>query len=108
MGFCCWPECEVRFHVERDPEGMVIAGLLMQGLAAPEDRMSASLNPRLSMLSLTVPLGAGRFRAYVSIHKDAREPTAAPLSGGQILALGRLSPPSLRTGIRGGAMRARS
>jgi 2-polyprenyl-6-methoxyphenol hydroxylase-like FAD-dependent oxidoreductase len=69
------------FHVERDPEGMVIAGLLMEGLAAPEDRMSASLNPHLSMLSLTVPLGGGRFRAYVSIHKDARESTAAPLTG---------------------------
>jgi menaquinone-9 beta-reductase len=69
------------FHVERDPEGMVIAGLLMEGLAAPEDRMSASLNPRLSMLSLTVPLGRGRFRAYVSVHKDARDSTAAPLSG---------------------------
>src|SRR5580692_5091255 len=69
------------FHVERDSEGMVIAGLLMQDLAAPEDQMSSFLNPRLSMLSLTVPLGAGRFRAYVSIHKDARESTAAPLSG---------------------------
>jgi menaquinone-9 beta-reductase len=69
------------FHVERDPEGMVIAGLLMEGLAAPEDRMSASLNPRLGMISLTVPLGGGRFRAYVSIHQDAREPTAAPLTG---------------------------
>jgi menaquinone-9 beta-reductase len=43
--------------------------------------MSASLNPHLSMLSLTVPLGGGRFRAYVSIHQDARDPTAAPLSG---------------------------
>jgi ABC-type iron transport system FetAB permease component len=57
---------------------MVIAGLLMEGLAAPEDRMSASVNPRRSMISLTVPLGAGRFRAYVSIHKDAIESTAAP------------------------------
>ena len=69
------------FHVERDSEGMVIAGLLMEGLAAPEDRMSASVNPRRSMLSLTVPLGTGRFRTYVSIHKDAMESTAAPLSG---------------------------
>jgi menaquinone-9 beta-reductase len=69
------------FRVERDPEGMVIAGLLMQGLAAPEDEVSAFLNPRLSMLSLTVPLRAGRFRVYVSIHKDARESAAAPLSG---------------------------
>ena len=69
------------FHIERDPEGMIIAGLLMEGVTAPEDRMSASLNPRLSMLSLTVPLGGGRFRAYVTVHQDAREPTAAPLSG---------------------------
>jgi 2-polyprenyl-6-methoxyphenol hydroxylase-like FAD-dependent oxidoreductase len=43
--------------------------------------MSAALNPRLSMLSLTVPLGEGRFRAYVTVHEEAREPTAAPLSG---------------------------
>jgi menaquinone-9 beta-reductase len=69
------------FHVEHDSEGMVIAGLLMKGLAAPEDRMSASSNPRLGMFSLTVPLGAGRFRAYVTIHKDARDSTVAPLSG---------------------------
>jgi 2-polyprenyl-6-methoxyphenol hydroxylase-like FAD-dependent oxidoreductase len=38
------------FDVERDAEGMVIAGLLMQGLAAPEDQLSAFLDPRLSML----------------------------------------------------------
>jgi 2-polyprenyl-6-methoxyphenol hydroxylase-like FAD-dependent oxidoreductase len=55
------------FHLERDSEGMVIAGVLMKDLAAPADRMSASLNPRFSMISLTVPLGGGRFRAYVSI-----------------------------------------
>jgi 2-polyprenyl-6-methoxyphenol hydroxylase-like FAD-dependent oxidoreductase len=44
--------------------------------------VSAFLDPRLSMLSLTVPLGAGRFRAYVSIHRDVRDSAAAPLSGG--------------------------
>jgi 2-polyprenyl-6-methoxyphenol hydroxylase-like FAD-dependent oxidoreductase len=69
------------FRVERDPDGMVIAGLLMDGLVAPEDRMSGFANPRRSMLSLTVPLGAGRFRAYVSIHKGARDAMARPLSG---------------------------
>jgi menaquinone-9 beta-reductase len=69
------------FRVERDPPGMVIAGLLVQGLGAPEDQLSSFINPRRSMLSLTVPLGKGRFRAYVCIHKSAGEFTARPLSG---------------------------
>jgi 2-polyprenyl-6-methoxyphenol hydroxylase-like FAD-dependent oxidoreductase len=58
-----------RFHVERDPPGMTIAGLRMDGLAAPEDTMSGYVNPRLGMLALSVPLGNGRFRVYVGRHK---------------------------------------
>jgi 2-polyprenyl-6-methoxyphenol hydroxylase-like FAD-dependent oxidoreductase len=69
------------FRTQRDPDGMIIAGLLMEGLQAPDDQVSLFVNPRRSMFSLTVPLGAGRFRAYVGIHKDARASTARPLSG---------------------------
>ncbi len=49
------------FRVQRDPDGMVIAGLLAEGIAAPEDTMSTYIAPRLGMISLTVPPGR-RFR----------------------------------------------
>jgi menaquinone-9 beta-reductase len=39
------------------------------------------LNPRRSMLSLTVPIGQGRFRAYVCIHKCGSESRNRPMSG---------------------------
>ena len=57
------------FRVEHDPAGMTIAGLRIDGLAAPEDTMSGFVHPGYGMVSLTVPLGNGRFRAYVGRHK---------------------------------------
>ena len=53
------------FRVERDPERMAIAGVLLEGLGAPADVMSLFVNPSQGALSLTVPLGGQRFRAYV-------------------------------------------
>jgi 2-polyprenyl-6-methoxyphenol hydroxylase-like FAD-dependent oxidoreductase len=57
------------FQAQHDPAGMILAGLLVDGLAAPEGTMSAFIHPRLGAISLTVPLGKGRFRLYVGRHK---------------------------------------
>jgi menaquinone-9 beta-reductase len=69
------------FHAEHDPPGMTIAGLRVDGLAAPEDTMSAFIHPRLGMISLAVPLGKGRFRVYVGRHKRGEMPAERPWSG---------------------------
>jgi 2-polyprenyl-6-methoxyphenol hydroxylase-like FAD-dependent oxidoreductase len=69
------------FRVERDTEGMIISGLLLKGLRAPEDRLISFLNPRRGMLSLTVPIGQGRFRTYICIHKSSSEFSRRPISG---------------------------
>ena len=53
----------------------------MSCCGVPEDQVSVFVNPRRSLLSLTAPLGRGRFCAYVSVHKDARESAVRPLSG---------------------------
>jgi 2-polyprenyl-6-methoxyphenol hydroxylase-like FAD-dependent oxidoreductase len=54
------------FAVERDPERLVVAGVLLDGLGAPEDRVSLFLNPGQGLEALTVPLGGGRFRSYAA------------------------------------------
>ncbi len=72
-----------RFHVERDPPGMTIAGLRMDGLAAPEDTMSGYVNPRVGMLALSVPLGNGGFRVYVGRHKNENSQSPPVWSGNE-------------------------
>jgi 2-polyprenyl-6-methoxyphenol hydroxylase-like FAD-dependent oxidoreductase len=74
------------FHTERDPAGMTIAGLRVDGLAAPEDTLSAFIHPHLGMITLIVPLGKGRFRLYVGRHKRADVPAERPWSGKEAIA----------------------
>jgi menaquinone-9 beta-reductase len=74
------------FRVEHDPAGMTIAGLRIDGLAAPQDTMSSFVRPAYGMLSLTVPLGNGRFRVYVGRHKRAGVPPERPWSGKNAIA----------------------
>lgn len=50
------------FEVNRDPEGLMIAGTLLAGTAFPEDRVHMAVGPEGMML--TVPLGSQRARAY--------------------------------------------
>jgi 2-polyprenyl-6-methoxyphenol hydroxylase-like FAD-dependent oxidoreductase len=56
------------FQVERDPPGMTIAGVRLEGMAAPRDAMSGFINPQFGTLSLTVPQKEG-FRVYVGRHR---------------------------------------
>jgi 2-polyprenyl-6-methoxyphenol hydroxylase-like FAD-dependent oxidoreductase len=65
---------------------MTIAGLRIDGLASPEDTMSGFIHPAYGMLSLTVPLGNGRFRVYVGRHKRDDVPSERPWSGKNAIA----------------------
>ena len=71
------------FQVEQDPKLMWIAGVLLEGLAAPTDRVCLLINPSVGVWSLIAPLGGSRFRAYVGIFKS---PGVKPLSSHEALA----------------------
>ena len=52
------------FEICRDPERMIIAGALLHGFGAPEDRISSIMDPVGGRFSFTAPLGGGRCRSY--------------------------------------------
>ena len=56
------------FQVQRDPEGMVIAGVLLNGLSAPEDAVHVFINPGCSQVAFLIPLGSKRFRCYSAFY----------------------------------------
>jgi 2-polyprenyl-6-methoxyphenol hydroxylase-like FAD-dependent oxidoreductase len=60
------------FAVRRDPACMTLAGLFFERLRAPEDRIHLAINPPLGRFALTVPLGGGRFRAQVGVHRQGQ------------------------------------
>jgi menaquinone-9 beta-reductase len=59
------------FRRERDPDRMVIAGVLLEGFAAPEDTVRLFIHSDRGLFSLTVPLGRSRVRAYVGCCRPA-------------------------------------
>jgi 2-polyprenyl-6-methoxyphenol hydroxylase-like FAD-dependent oxidoreductase len=65
------------FPVNQDPQCLTIAGILYTDLALPEDAVQFVLNPGVQRLSVIIPIGGQRFRAYVCFRHDSR----APLSG---------------------------
>jgi menaquinone-9 beta-reductase len=58
------------FRVEHDPDRMALAGVLLKEVSAPQDRVSLSINSSGGVFSLTVPLGANRFRVYLGTFKQ--------------------------------------
>jgi 2-polyprenyl-6-methoxyphenol hydroxylase-like FAD-dependent oxidoreductase len=52
------------FEVRRDPDRMIVAGALLHGFGAPEDRISSFMDPAGGRLSFNAPLGHGRCRSY--------------------------------------------
>src|SRR5689334_635178 len=49
------------FRLKRDPDAMQLAGVLLEGLGAPETEVSLRINPGFGQLVLIAPLGGGRF-----------------------------------------------
>jgi 2-polyprenyl-6-methoxyphenol hydroxylase-like FAD-dependent oxidoreductase len=60
------------FPVQRDPDGLRLAGVLLANVAPPrQDTQYMWLNPALGQEALLIPIGGGRARAYLGYHKDA-------------------------------------
>jgi 2-polyprenyl-6-methoxyphenol hydroxylase-like FAD-dependent oxidoreductase len=58
------------FQVNHDPDQMVVAGVLFEGMRASESVTYLTVNPPQGNLTLVVPLGKQRFRSYVAYFKQ--------------------------------------
>ncbi|MBZ5672015.1 MAG: FAD-dependent monooxygenase [Acidobacteriia bacterium] len=56
------------FKVQRDPEDMLVAGVLLDGMKAAEDTGQIVINSRLGQVAVVFPQGRGRARAYLCYH----------------------------------------
>ncbi len=57
-----------RFPVQRDPEDMMIAGILLENVPAAEDTLQGIYNFALGHLAIVAPQGSGRARMYLCYH----------------------------------------
>lgn len=62
-----------RFTVQRDPEDMMIAGVLLENVSVAEDTLQGIFNFGLGHLVVVAPQGGGRVRMYLCYH-DATQP----------------------------------
>jgi 2-polyprenyl-6-methoxyphenol hydroxylase-like FAD-dependent oxidoreductase len=60
------------FRLRRDPENMLLAGLLLDGIGAPEDTGQIVFNYRFGELAILLPQGGGRARTYFGFHAGAQ------------------------------------
>ena len=56
------------FTIQRDPENMQMAGILMDDVSAPEDIGHLIVNPALGQQAVLFPQGGGRARIYFCFH----------------------------------------
>src|SRR5512142_707845 len=61
------------FAAQHDPEGRVMAGVLLTGLDAPESLTQAFINPQRHSVTFMIPLGGGRFRCYSAQYDGQRD-----------------------------------
>ena len=66
------------FQIRRDPERLVVAGVLLSNLAAPEDSVQYFHNTKNGQASLIFPIGKRRYRSYFIYRKQGKR---RPLSG---------------------------
>ena len=58
------------FEVRRDPDGNLIAGVLMDDIRAPEDTAQLVVNSELGQQAVIFPQGKGRARTYFCCHNS--------------------------------------
>jgi len=58
------------FEVKEAPQPFYFAGLLLKGVAAPEDEVYLLFLPHLGACTAMTPVGRGRFRTYVAYSDD--------------------------------------
>ena len=61
-----------RFQLRRDPEDVLVAGVLLENIAAPEDVGQVVFNYSLGELAVLLPQGSGRARTYFCFHAAAQ------------------------------------
>ncbi len=59
------------FQLRRDPERMLLAGVLLDNVHAPEDAGLLVVNANLGRIALVLPQGRGRARTYLGFHKES-------------------------------------
>jgi 2-polyprenyl-6-methoxyphenol hydroxylase-like FAD-dependent oxidoreductase len=59
------------FAVNRDPDCLTVAGVLLRDLALPDDAVQFVVNPMVQRQSIIFPIGQRRFRAYVVFPHEA-------------------------------------
>jgi len=57
-----------RFTVQRDPEDLMIAGILLENVPAAEDTLQGIYNFALGQIAIVIPQGGGRVRIYLCYH----------------------------------------
>ncbi len=60
------------FKVERDPEDVMIAGILLENVPAGEDTLQGIYNFALGQLAIVIPQGNGRARMYLCYHDSTQ------------------------------------
>jgi 2-polyprenyl-6-methoxyphenol hydroxylase-like FAD-dependent oxidoreductase len=63
-----------RFRAEQDPPRLLFAGVLLDGVASPEDVFYHVAAPSSGLAAYIFPQGERRARAYLGFHKDAGMP----------------------------------
>jgi len=67
-----------RFSVQRDPEDMMIAGVLLENVPAGEDTLEAIYHFSLGQLAIVAPQGGDRARIYLDFHAGTQERFQGP------------------------------
>jgi 2-polyprenyl-6-methoxyphenol hydroxylase-like FAD-dependent oxidoreductase len=62
----------VGFQIRHDPEDMLVAGVLMENVGAPEDIGQIVINSSLGQAAIVFPQGAGRARTYFCFHTGSQ------------------------------------
>jgi 2-polyprenyl-6-methoxyphenol hydroxylase-like FAD-dependent oxidoreductase len=60
------------FTVERDPDHLLLAGVLLDGMHAPDRASTVVLNPMFGQLAIMFPQAHDRARAYLAYLKDGK------------------------------------
>jgi 2-polyprenyl-6-methoxyphenol hydroxylase-like FAD-dependent oxidoreductase len=60
------------FQLRRDPENLLVAGVLLENIAAPDDAGQVVFNYASGELAILLPQGGGRARTYFCFHASAQ------------------------------------
>jgi menaquinone-9 beta-reductase len=60
------------FQLRHDPQNLLVAGVLLEHTAAPEDTGQIAFNYNLGELAILLPQGGGRARAYFCFHAGSQ------------------------------------